>query len=632
MVKLNNKVILLNFPFGPECVSHAGRVYPSTAVLLIGTILKNNGYNVEIIDGGLYPNYTHHLENSLEKEKPLFVALSFMTTQVTHAVRSARIVKSIYKDVPVLAGGAHPTLFPEQTVQDENIDIVIVNEGTKTIKVLADNLKQANKDFNAVKGIVYKDADSQVIVNDPGESDDINELPFFDFSLIDVEKYLNPQVESVYQREFPNLQKKITWMPILTALGCPYSCQFCINVILKRKYRFRSAEAIINRIKFLQKIYNVDTFLFLDENFFVSKKRFFEFLDLAEKENLKFNWRVWCRVDYFKEDYINDNVLKRLSDIGHGSFVMGAESADDKTLCELKKGITSDQILKSLEFLRKTNITARYSFIVGLENENMRQIKKTYSFCMKMADMHKKVDIAGPVIFRLYPGSPIFLRLIDKYNIKIPQTLEQWSDHQLNCDSYVEMPWTPKSFKKKITAIDFYSGLAFRNELPYLKKYSLLGYILREIAKFRVRTGIYFFKLDYLIIKCILNRQKTHQKDNEPKTINSYLDAYKKLKLKIGGYVSNLNLNGKSAVYGTGDVCEIILNSQPETLFSLIIDKDPEKWGRTEQGLPIIPPSKIADYDIQNILISSYSHGKEIKQGLKRGCEDSNINLITLEL
>ncbi|MCD6459694.1 hypothetical protein J7L67_03385, partial [bacterium] len=85
-------------------------------------------------------------------------------------------------------------------------------------------------------------------------------------------------------------------------------------------------------------------------------------------------------------------------------------------------------------------------------------------------------------------------------------------------------------------------------------------------------------------------------------------------------------------VYGTGDICEIILNSQPQNSFSLIIDKNSNNWGKTAHGIPIIAPKEIIDRGIHNIIISSYSHGEEIKEGLKRDCAESDINLITLNL
>ena len=492
----DHKIILLNLPPALDySYSNKGGIYPSNAILLIGTLLSKNGYAVTIIDCAYEEEYLEILKDNVSTSNILYVGMSVMTTQIPFALEASKVIKNSNKDIPVIWGGPHPTLFSEKTLADENVDIVVINEGAFTSLDLANSFKNGAS-LEDIKGIGYKDESNKIYFTPSAKLEDINELPYFDFSLIAIKNYIESNSSSVYQREFPSFKEKLKVAPLLTGLGCAYKCEFCINVILKRKYRARSAESIVNEIKRLQQNYGVNTFLFLDEDFFINKRRVLEFIDLVEKEELHFNWRMWCRVDHFRDKYINSDLLERLSNIGYGSMVMGGESANQEILDDLKKGITPDQILNSLKLITDTTIYPRYSFMVGLENETISQIKNTYNLCLKMFKIDPMVDIAGPFIFRLYAGSPIYNRLIAKYNLNVPDDLDSWVEYLKKEDSYTEMPWTPKQFKDIVKLLTFYSSYAFTDYSEVVRNPRLILHLfIGPLA--RLRLKYFFFKYPF---------------------------------------------------------------------------------------------------------------------------------------
>jgi anaerobic magnesium-protoporphyrin IX monomethyl ester cyclase len=194
---------------------------------------------------------------------------------------------------------------------------------------------------------------------------------------------------------------------------------------LKRHYRKRSALEIVDRIEFLQKEYGATFIQFLDEDFLISKARILEFLDLVEQRKLQFYYRAWMRADYFRDDYINVELAKRLNKNGLLIAVMGAESGSQNTLSHLKKGITPDQIIKASDTLKKTNIIPRFSFMVGLPGETKKDLKQTIKICKKLRK-NPKADV--PVInFRPYPGSPLYDEIKQNYFYEEPKTLHEWS-------------------------------------------------------------------------------------------------------------------------------------------------------------------------------------------------------------
>ena len=64
-------------------------------------------------------------------------------------------IKKLRPDVPVVWGGFHPTIFPDETISNPNIDIVAYGEGASMILPLTEAL-QNNKPLDNVQGIMFK--------------------------------------------------------------------------------------------------------------------------------------------------------------------------------------------------------------------------------------------------------------------------------------------------------------------------------------------------------------------------------------------------------------------------------------------------------------------------------------------
>ena len=97
------------------------------------------GYAVKILDMRL------ESLKDFEIGKPLFVGISSIHgSQIRYGLEFARRVRTLDSSIPLVWGGVHPTLLPEQTVASEFVDIVVRGEGEKTLLELADK-------FSAVK-------------------------------------------------------------------------------------------------------------------------------------------------------------------------------------------------------------------------------------------------------------------------------------------------------------------------------------------------------------------------------------------------------------------------------------------------------------------------------------------------
>lgn len=474
-------------------------LFPFAAIMLLATILDRSGYDTTIIDGNMYP-----LAECIEKvraavnENTVFVGFSVMTSQVKWAYKVADALKKSHPALKIVWGGVHATLYPEQTIADPLIDIIAVNEACSSIAMLSEALKNGG-DLSQVPGIYFR-KDGKVIKNAPYMPDDITKIPQIDFSLFDAPRYAR---NNLLPKAYDLPLKDAVMMPIITGLGCAYKCSFCINVILNRKYRYMEAEDIVDRIEYLQKEYGANFFQLLDEDFFINKKRTMDFIELVEKRGLKFYFRPWMRVSYFRDSYISEEVAKRLEKIGMVTAVMGAECGSQAMLDKIHKQIKVEDTVNAAKTLSKTRIVPRYSMMVGLPGETKEDILATYRLALKLKDIDRRSDI--PILsFAAYPGSPIYSEAVKKYDLKEPASLAEWAALDfsgfLGFYSAQGKPWI---FDRKIfERMNNYYNVGFQFSPRKTLRNKVLYPMLRSLIRFRFNTGWFRFPFEEYMLGC----------------------------------------------------------------------------------------------------------------------------------
>ncbi len=146
--------IVLFQPLARVGAARQNRTGVPIGLLAIATPLDIAGYRVKIIDQFIDRNWKDMLREELA-QKPICVGISVKTgPQIRYALEASKLVK---KDGNVLVvwGGIHPSLLPEQTLQNENIDIVVQGEGEETLYELVKALEHGEPLGN-IRGIWYK--------------------------------------------------------------------------------------------------------------------------------------------------------------------------------------------------------------------------------------------------------------------------------------------------------------------------------------------------------------------------------------------------------------------------------------------------------------------------------------------
>src|SRR3989339_1104815 len=175
---MKNKILLIYPKFYK--VDFDAKSFP-LGLLAIGTVVKQLGYEVKLIDYLVEDDPDKILKEELD-ERVLCVGLSVMTPQIANALEISKIVKEYNKNISVVWGGIHSTLFPLQTIKHHLVDFAIKGEGEISFPKL---LKFFNKQGNLedVAGLIYK-KDNQVLQNLEKDLIDLNDLPMMDYSLL----------------------------------------------------------------------------------------------------------------------------------------------------------------------------------------------------------------------------------------------------------------------------------------------------------------------------------------------------------------------------------------------------------------------------------------------------------------
>ncbi len=243
-----SKVLLINPPFNITKENYDSSI--SAGLLSIATYLDNQGIDVEIVDGVRQKKYMDLVKEKIPDCK--YAGISVMTMQISNALCVCRLIRELNPDCKIIWGGAHPTFFIKQTTEHALVDVVCYGEGEITMYELA-----SGKDLSEIHGIAYK-GNGEVIINPLRELHDPTKMPLFKWELVPEEILYNLHL-----------------IPSLTSRGCPHQCTFCINAILKSKWRMRIADQVLKDLEIIkQKEYFKDKKLrFWDENLFVNLNR-----------------------------------------------------------------------------------------------------------------------------------------------------------------------------------------------------------------------------------------------------------------------------------------------------------------------------------------------------------------------
>lgn len=365
------------------------RKSPPLGLAYLAAYLKQSGFRPYILDFNVQPVTDAGFRDLLASRQWLMAGISFMTNQFADAVRLASVVKSVLPEVPLVAGGPHPSSIPEMTLKEISaFDFIVRGEGEESLKEVAEILLRGG-DTGGVKGLcVRKDGD---VFRTPDREfiKDLDQLPLPAWEFFDMRKYNVFHVSGIANAPV---------FALLSSRGCPNFCTFCdSHTIFARKFRARSARTIFEEVMYLHKTYGMIQFDFVDDLFTVQKTRVLEFCRLITESGIPFRWMANARVNT-----VDREMLQVLRDAGCTRVDFGVESGDPVVRKLMKKNITDEQIREAHQTARSLGISTGTFTMVGNLGETKKSVKKTVALLKEIGD-DVMVSIACP-----FPGTEIY--------------------------------------------------------------------------------------------------------------------------------------------------------------------------------------------------------------------------------
>ena len=481
-------IILIQPKIGIEGYSTYGLVPPWG--LIYSAMLVDKEYEVKIIDQRLDRNWRRTLQIELGK-KPLFIGItSKVGGLIKHSLEISKFIKD-RSDVPVVWGGPFASIMPRETIENENVNIVVIGEGEVTLYELAKALEKG-KSLKGVKGIWYKDKKG-IHSNPQRKFIDLNTLPDIPYHLVDFEDYIFDidGLRTIY---------------VISSRGCPRRCGFCYNSVFNRNiWRGLSPNGMIDMMSQFVEKFNVQRFMFLDDHIDPNHNRLNKLAQGILKKRMKIKWSAYLDVNHVK--CMNESTIKLLLNSGLYAIFIGLESGSQTILDNINKGITVEQTIKVNRTLLENGIIPYYFAMAGFPGETETDLQETRDLLLRVIEENPLAQILTIHSFTPYCGTTMGDAAL-RNGFKMPEQLIDYKDFG---GHKVISPWLSNERKRELETLIFLTNF-IDDKWANKVKNRFLGGIIRsygKVARYRFRNRDYRIMLELTLCRLyqsIVNR------------------------------------------------------------------------------------------------------------------------------
>jgi radical SAM superfamily enzyme YgiQ (UPF0313 family) len=438
---------------------------PDLGLGYLSTALKRNHHRVEILDCVNRKWSFEAFETYIARTDADVVGFKVFSTDLLSVKKSVDFVKSRRPDIKIILGGAHPSYFPEQTLQYfENADFAIRGEAEKGLADLLTYLSRPESmKLETIPGLIWK-SNNEIHCNPPVFPEDLDALGSPDWNGIDPRHY-------PFQTSYLTKSKIVA--PLIITRGCPYACTFCaVRSITGNKIRAHSVSYIIREIKYLQSAFQISEVCFIDDNFLVFKDLVAELLEQIIRQKINIQWSCYG----IRLDMLDKAILSLMEKSGCYLLTVGIESGSQRILDHMKKNLTVDMVREKINFIRKeSRINVIGNFILGYPEETEEDIRKTIRFA-------KSLPLYGANFFPFHPtpGTEIFNQLVARQEIRDID----WKLMGLDLITYIPRGLSRKKFTWlfSLAFIKFYlRPRIILNVLSATRSFERLKYLLDRV-------------------------------------------------------------------------------------------------------------------------------------------------------
>ncbi len=436
------KVVL----FHPRVTDPALHRLPWPILQLAGN-LPTDRYEVALVDGGKEPDPIRALVDAAHGAAVVGISC-FTGNQTINALAGARALRRAYPMLPLVWGGAHPSMHREQTLRDANVDVVVQGQGEASFVAVCDALVAGEAPAN-IPGVSYKAARGEPVYGTKDKMTDQNKFGRPPFDLIDPSKYLVHILVG---------SRALTYH---SSTGCPFACQFCtVNVEFEYGWTGYSAERSVDEMSYLlKKAPTADAIEFADSNLIVHKKRTIELCEGMLQAGIAKPWIAFGRPDQLSK--MPREVWKLMADSGCKRFFVGIESGDPDVLKKVKKEHSREQVMLMAERMAEFGIVPDLSFTLGYPEDPGRDIRMSLDLCR---DLKKIVPAAVFVLntYTPYESTPLFEDAVN-HGLVPTDSLADWEQEEWRNFGFRKniTPWMTENLDRLVRDFETLSGSAF---------------------------------------------------------------------------------------------------------------------------------------------------------------------------
>lgn len=475
------KHVVLFFPrLNPEEIPEPRFLMP-LSLLYVATPLRAAGYEVSIVDARVEDDWSSELRHQVETLDPICVGISSLTgIQLHGAMAAARLVKSMSPELPVVWGGVHASLLPQETIREDYVDIIVVGEAEETFTELVRHL-DGKKDLGTVRGIWFKEG-GRPRVTPVRPKIDLNAVPPLAYDLLDMPRYYRPFWDN-----------EPTGPTFITSRGCPYKCAYCyIEVFDQRLWRAMTPETVRKNLEYLIDTTGATSVFCLDDMFFTDIRRVKgicrEIIDAGITVGLD---NVNCRADAVCR--FDDEIVDLLLQAGVRSLFVGLESGSDRMLKLIDKGSKREHAVRANRILARYPIKPVYAFMAGFPDETIDDMKQTLSLMSQLLDDNPKALITETSFYSPFPGTTLF-NVCKAGGVRLPDSVEGWAN--VSYSRLVEGMFGPKEldFLQRMKTLSAYIDHKNYETIRHSNKTALKRFAAKVISKefrWRVKNEVF---------------------------------------------------------------------------------------------------------------------------------------------
>lgn len=389
----------------------AVRTCPPYGIYLLASVLGREGHTVTIIDliAQGSRDLSAHLGTILSSH---LIGIGSSSLSWPTAKACIDDIRKFSRDIPVVLGGIHATMFDRYVLSTTGANFVIRGEAEAALPRLCRALESGGSPED-IPGLTYKRISGKIVRNPAApklSAGEIAKFPLPDYSQIPPGVYTGLGIES--------------------SRGCPFDCIFC-STSYRRSWRGLSPRDFVDRVEQILPHRPRTTHGFIqiiDDEFTVQTKRAIDICHEFKNRGLRLDIVFDARAnDLLKEDFVAA-VLPYAQ-----QFLVGAECGYDEGLRKIGKKTSTAMLVEAARILKKSGLASKadFSFVIGLPWETKAEVLKTVRFGF---DLYSRFGVR--VLLQWYcqiPGS----RLWEEQHRKEVLHEAQYDDYGFFRDNYL---------------------------------------------------------------------------------------------------------------------------------------------------------------------------------------------------